>query len=68
LGYLRITQFSEPVPEQVRQALERPGNQGIEGLILDLRNNSGGLVSAGLAVASALLDAEPIVETEDRKD
>jgi carboxyl-terminal processing protease len=35
-------------------------------LILDLRNNSGGLVSAGVAVANDLLDAAPIVETEDR--
>lgn len=67
LGYLRITQFSEPVPQQVREALEdltRP--QPIEGLILDLRNNSGGLVSAGVAVANTFLDGDVIVETEDR--
>lgn len=70
LGYLRITQFSEPVPQQVRAALAAftaPGDSGpIEGLILDLRNNSGGLVAAGLAVADGLLDGEPIVETQDR--
>ncbi|MCT0206682.1 carboxyl-terminal processing protease CtpZ [Synechococcus sp. CS-1332] len=70
LGYLRITQFSEPVPQQVRSALAEltaPGGTGpIEGLILDLRNNSGGLVAAGLAVADGLLDMEPIVETQDR--
>jgi hypothetical protein len=35
-------------------------------LILDLRNNSGGLVSAGVSVANTLLDGEVIVETEDR--
>jgi len=62
LGYLRITQFSEPVPQQVAQALEGLQDQGIEGLVLDLRNNSGGLVSAGLAVANALLDGGPIVD------
>jgi carboxyl-terminal processing protease len=70
LGYLRITQFSEPVPQQVRSALaalSAPGGGGpIEGLILDLRNNSGGLVAAGLAVADGLLDGDPIVETQDR--
>ena len=71
LGVLRITQFSEPVPVQVRDALlafnqSAPGHQPIEGLLLDLRNNSGGLVQAGLAVANSLLDAEPIVETQDR--
>jgi carboxyl-terminal processing protease len=66
LGYLRITQFSEPVPQQVQEALEQFGGQAIEGLILDLRNNSGGLVSAGLAVANDLLDGAPIVETVNR--
>jgi carboxyl-terminal processing protease len=66
LGYLRITQFAEPVPQQVKEALQDLQGQGIEGLVLDLRNNSGGLVSAGLSVADALLDARPIVETEAR--
>ncbi len=70
LGYLRITQFSEPVPQQVRSALAEltaaGGSGPIEGLILDLRNNSGGLVAAGLAVADGFLDGEPIVETQDR--
>ncbi|MBV2351393.1 PDZ domain-containing protein [Synechococcus sp. HK05] len=66
LGYLRITQFAEPVPQQVASALNALQEQGIEGLVLDLRNNSGGLVSAGLAVADQLLDGAPIVETRNR--
>jgi len=66
LGYLRITQFSEPVPQDVQEALADLNSKAIEGLILDLRNNSGGLVSAGLAVADDLLNGEPIVETQDR--
>ena len=66
LGYLRITQFSEGVPAQVREALEELSDKNVEGLVLDLRNNSGGLVSAGLAVADVFLDQEPIVETRNR--
>lgn len=66
LGYLRITQFAEPVPQLVKEALKDLQEQQIEGLVLDLRNNSGGLVSAGLAVADGLLDSQPIVVTEDR--
>ena len=66
LGYLRITQFSDGVPEQVGEALNELSDKGIEGLVLDLRNNSGGLVSAGLAVADTFLSGEPIVETRNR--
>ena len=67
LGYLRITQFAEPVPQLVARSLEQLQQQGIDGLVLDLRNNSGGLVSAGLAVADQLLDGAPIVETRNRE-
>jgi carboxyl-terminal processing protease len=61
VGYLRISQFSESVPELVQRDLE--ALSGVEGLILDLRNNSGGLVEAGLAAANAFLDDQTIVET-----
>tara|TARA_Y100001968_G_C19442814_1_gene763521 strand:+ start:2030 stop:3406 length:1377 start_codon:yes stop_codon:yes gene_type:complete len=65
IGYLRITQFSEVVPEQVKEAIEELSQKDIEGLILDLRNNSGGLVSSGIAVANAFLSNKPIVETKN---
>ncbi|WP_390623229.1 carboxyl-terminal processing protease CtpZ [Synechococcus lacustris] len=65
-GYLRISQFSETVPEAVAEALNDLQAKSIEGLVLDLRNNSGGLVSAGLAVADDLLPGQVIVETQDR--
>ena len=67
LGYLRITQFSDGVPEQVKEALTELKNKDIEGLVLDLRNNSGGLVSAGLAVADDFLAGGAIVETRNRE-
>ena len=66
-GYLRITQFSEGVPEQVEEALAELQNKDIEGLVLDLRNNSGGLVSSGLAVANDFLKGDAIVETRNRE-
>ncbi|WP_320677390.1 carboxyl-terminal processing protease CtpZ [Prochlorococcus sp. MIT 1300] len=66
LGYLRITQFSEGVPEQVNEALQELSEKEIEGLVLDLRNNSGGLVSSGLAVADVFLKNKPIVITKNR--
>ncbi len=66
IGYLRITQFSESVPQKIEEALEELKDKEVEGIILDLRNNSGGLVSSGIAVADAFLSEQPIVETKDR--
>jgi len=66
IGYLRITQFSESVPKKVEEALQELKEKEVEGLILDLRNNSGGLVSSGIAVADLLLSERPVVETKDR--
>ena len=66
IGYLRITQFSESVPKKVEEALQELKEREVEGLILDLRNNSGGLVSSGIAVADSLLSEKPVVETKDR--
>ena len=66
IGYLRITQFSESVPKKIEEALQELKDKDVEGLILDLRNNSGGLVSSGIAVADSFLSEKPIVETKDR--
>ena len=66
IGYLRITQFSESVPKKIEEALQELKDKEVEGIILDLRNNSGGLVSSGIAVADAFLSEQPIVETKDR--
>ena len=68
IGYLRITQFSEGVPNQIKEALQELSEKEVEGLVLDLRNNSGGLVSSGLAVADAFLSNQPIVETKNREE
>ena len=66
IGYLRITQFSESVPKRIEEALAELKEKEVEGIILDLRNNSGGLVSSGIAVADSLLNNKPIVETKNR--
>ena len=66
IGYLRITQFSESVPKKFEEALQELKEKEVEGLILDLRNNSGGLVSSGIAVADSLLSEKPVVETSNR--
>ena len=66
IGYLRITQFSESVPKKIEEALQDLKEKEVEGIILDLRNNSGGLVSSGIAVADSFLSEKTVVETKDR--
>lgn len=66
-GYLRISQFQSRTPEQARQAIERmTREQPLEGLILDLRNNPGGVLQAAAGVADLFLDNGLIVYTEGR--
>ena len=66
IGYLRITQFSESVPRKIEEALQELSEKEVEGIILDLRNNSGGLVSSGIAVADSFLNKKLVVETKNR--
>jgi carboxyl-terminal processing protease len=69
LGYLRITTFSETTAQDVARAisrLKRDNPRGIEGLVLDLRNNPGGVLEAGVAVADAFLSSGVIVTADGR--
>ncbi len=69
IGYLRISQFQDNTGNAVRQALAqlRQENHGpLRGLILDLRNNPGGVLQAGVETADAFLDHGLIVYTKGR--
>jgi carboxyl-terminal processing protease len=68
-GYLRITGFSETTADDVNHAvarLKRDNPQGLKGLVLDLRNNPGGVLEAGVAVADAFLNEGVIVTADGR--
>jgi len=68
-GYLRITSFSETTADDVTRAvahLKRDNPDGIRGLVLDLRNNPGGVLEAGVAVADAFLNEGVIVTADGR--
>lgn len=68
-GYIRLTQFQAETGEQFTNALEslREENSGnLDGLVLDLRNNPGGVLQAAVATADALIDEGLIVYTEGR--
>ena len=71
-GYIRITQFQDRTGENLAAALEKmlkenPG--GLKGLILDLRNNPGGLLNSAVAVSAAFLPKDAlVVYTEGRTE
>jgi carboxyl-terminal processing protease len=66
-GYLRVSQFQSRTGDQVRSAIGDLENDGaLKGLVLDLRNNPGGVLQAAVAVADAFLDEGLIVYTEGR--
>jgi carboxyl-terminal processing protease len=56
IGYIRVASFEESTPQLVREGIEKLGGQQLNGLILDLRNNPGGLVAAAIQTASLFLD------------
>ena len=69
-GYVRITTFQSGTGAQVRQALTdlaADNGDALKGLILDLRNNPGGLLNAAVAVSDLFLDNGMIVYTEGRQ-
>lgn len=67
-GYLRITQFQERTDRDVRNAVKEflEAEPGLSGLVLDLRNNPGGLLSQAVRVSDLFLDAGMVVYTEGR--
>jgi len=48
VGYLRVASFDEKTGEQIKEAIEKLGGAKLKGLVLDLRNNPGGLLPAAL--------------------
>jgi carboxyl-terminal processing protease len=66
IGYIRITEFLQNTPDDVRAALKELKEQGVKGLILDLRGDPGGLLSAAVAICDMFLDKGVIVSTRGR--
>src|SRR3984893_147700 len=67
-GYIRLAQFQERSDRDVQKALEKLAAEkgGLKGLVLDLRNNPGGLLTQAVRIADLFLDSGLIVYTEGR--
>ncbi|UCF30310.1 MAG: S41 family peptidase [bacterium] len=69
VGYIRVTQFQKKTPKEFDDALERihkEKGETFKGLIIDLRNNPGGLLMAAVDLANRFIDTGTIVSTKGR--
>jgi carboxyl-terminal processing protease len=67
IGYIRLIQFNEPTAEDLTKALDDLQKQGMQALILDLRNNPGGLLNSAVDVCAQFLPSNTkVVSTQGR--
>lgn len=67
IGYIRISSFEKRTADDFSEALRNMEIGGAKGLIIDLRDNPGGLVDVSVEIADTLLPEAVITYTEDRK-
>jgi carboxyl-terminal processing protease len=70
IGYIRISSFQESTADELKEALEalNDKNHPVSGLVIDLRNNPGGLLDQAITVSDQFLKSGVIVSTKGRKD
>jgi carboxyl-terminal processing protease len=67
IGYIRLVQFNEPTADELSKALDELQKQGMQALVLDLRNNPGGLLNSAVDVCAQFLPPNTkIVSTQGR--
>lgn len=66
IGYVKITSFDESTPNEFKTALKAISRKKVKGLVIDLRNNPGGLLKESAEIADELIGENLIVYTEDK--
>ena len=61
IGYIRIASFSEHTADEFKDAYHALENEGVKGMIIDLRENPGGLVTSCVAIANMVVPKGPVV-------
>lgn len=67
VGYIRLNEFSAHAADQMRRAIQDLSKQSVDGFVLDLRGNPGGLLQASIEISRMWMDQGAIVRTVDRK-
>jgi carboxyl-terminal processing protease len=67
IGYIRLVQFNEPTADELSKALDELQKQGMQALVLDLRNNPGGLLNSAVDVCAQFVPPNTkVVSTQGR--
>ncbi len=66
IGYIKMRLFGSKTSRELEQAIQELEAEGMEGLILDLRNNGGGYLEAAIHVGNIFLSDKPIVYIQER--
>ena len=66
VGYIEVSDFQKDTPDEFKEAIKALQEQGMEKMVVDLRNNPGGLVTSVVAMLDELLPEGVVVYTEDK--
>jgi carboxyl-terminal processing protease len=66
IGYVSIQSFSEPTAEQFDRAIDKLSKNPLRGLVIDLRNNPGGLLETAVEMVSRFVEGKTVVTMKDR--
>jgi len=61
IGYIRVSGFEEKTAQQIHEGIEKLGGRALKGLVIDLRNNPGGLMTSALETASFFLKPGQVI-------
>ena len=61
IGYIRLTEFGETTPKDIELSLSKLKEEGMSGLVLDLRNNPGGLLDVAVKAVDKFIPADKII-------
>ena len=68
IACMRLTNFNPDSAEELRRSLEQAQQQGMRGLVLDLRHNPGGLLDVAVDTVSTFLRSGRVVKTDGRRE
>ncbi len=67
IGYVQVSSFTGRTPDELKNAIQGLNDQQVRALVLDLRNNTGGLLQESIQVANAFVSSGPLVFEDDNR-